>query len=420
MALVLSLSACSSGGDSGSSDGSSSGSDGEERVITWMTVRSDWAAMNKVADQYMEENPDAKIEFEVISDRSSYNQKLTILASSGELPDLFDSEADSTLEEIAGTGVLLDIDELYEELDYTDNVMEIGKNYARLADGKLYSLSWENNVEYFWYHKDLFEQAGITETPKTFDEFLQVCQQLKDAGITPIATWPGWESYRWMAFIPYRLTGNEYIDSLKTGEASFGDDAGIQAAEFFQTLGTEYFQPGWSTSDYTNALETFMSSNAAIYYIGSWQFSSFLDENGEIKDDYGYFKLPTTEGAVNGETAMFANAGTGTCVNKEKYDDQLKDFLQYVLENYPNVAFNESNTLPPMTFEAEGGMSQFWQSVVEDCESMEDYAKTWDVTLDAATVETLSRESTNLGMGEITPEEFAERMDSALQANVSE
>ena len=97
MALVLSLSACSSGGDSGSSDGSSSGSDGEERVITWMTVRSDWAAMNKVADQYMEENPDAKIEFEVISDRSSYNQKLTILASSGELPDLFDSEADSTL-----------------------------------------------------------------------------------------------------------------------------------------------------------------------------------------------------------------------------------------------------------------------------------------------------------------------------------
>ena len=38
-----------------------------------------------------------------------------------------------------------------------------------------------------WYSKDLFEKAGITETPKTWDEFKTVVQKLKDAGITPIA-----------------------------------------------------------------------------------------------------------------------------------------------------------------------------------------------------------------------------------------
>ena len=58
-----------------------------------MCIRdSSWPAMNMIAEDYMKENPDVKVEFEVISDRSTYNQKLKILAASNELPDLFDSE----------------------------------------------------------------------------------------------------------------------------------------------------------------------------------------------------------------------------------------------------------------------------------------------------------------------------------------
>lgn len=392
----------------------------EERTITWMTTRSSWDAMNEVIDAYMKENPNVKIEVEIVSDRSSYNQKLKILAASKELPDMFDSEADSALAEIAKTGILKDIDELYEELGFTDKVMEIGKTYSRMEDGKLYSLAWENNVEYFWYHKDMFDQAGITETPKTFDEFLDCCEKLKQAGITPIATWPGWEDLRWLAFIPYRLQGNNYIEGLKAGDVSLTDNIGIQAAEFYQTLAMNYFQDGWSTSDYSNALETFLGNNAAIYYIGTWQFNSFLDENGEVTGDYAYFKLPTIEGASTDENAMFSNSGTGTCVNAEKYDDALKHFLTYVLNNYPNVAFNKYSAIPPMEFEPEGEISEFNKEVLEDCSNLSGFAKTWDVTLDSATVETLQKEIVNLGMGVITPEEFAEKIDSALAENRDE
>lgn len=409
--LLFSLAACSSKGE-GKKEGQNQG-----RTITWMTTRSSWDAMNAVADAYMKENPDVKVEFEVISERSSYNQKLKILAASNELPDLFDSEADSALQEIAKTGILKDIDELYEELNYTDKMMEIGTSYSRMPDGKLYSLAWENNVEYFWYHKDMFEKAGITEVPATFDEFLECCKKLKDAGMTAIATWPGWEDLRWLAFIPYRLQGNDYIDGLKNGDIKMNDKIGIQAAEFYQELAMNYFQEGWATSDYSNALETFMGSNAAIYYIGTWQFNSFLDENGELAGDYAYFKLPTVEGATTDENAMFSNSGTGTCVNSEKYDDALKDFLSYVLEHYPDIAFNEFNTVPPMKFEPKEELSSFNQAVLDDCESLSGFAKTWDVTLDSATVETLQKEIVNLGMGTITPEEFAEKVDAAISEN---
>jgi raffinose/stachyose/melibiose transport system substrate-binding protein len=396
----------------------SSSSGPQERVIMWMTPRASWAAMDEVAKAYTDQHPNIKIEFDRISDRSSYNQKVQILAASKALPDLFDAVSTQLMQEIGSTGACVDIDELYTELNYTERMLPIGLEWGRLPNGKLYEMAWENNVEYFWYHKDMFAKAGITKTPETFDEFLEVCQKLKAAGYAAISVWPGWEVVRWQSFIPYRLTGNQYLEDLLSGKAKMSDSVGMQAAEFLQVLGKNYFQPGWATSDYTNALQTFLSSNAAIYYIGAWQFGSFLDESGEIKDDYAYFYMPTIKGAVNGKTDMYANAGTGTCINKEKFDDTLKDCIRFVLNEYPDKAFWDKNVLPAANFDtAKGRFSNFWKQVQEDCNNLTGYAYPWDVRFPSASIEVLTKEEMNLGMGQITPKEFARRIDDSLAAN---
>lgn len=433
--LVVSLASCASApaGDSaaesgdvlaGTPAGSEAAAGGEARTISWMTTSAlgegaSFEPKEILINQYMAENPGFKVEVESIQDRPSYYQKIKILASGNELPEIFDAEGDSLTAEIASTGVLQDIDELYDELGY-DRMVNIGLNYARLADGKLYCLNWENNVEYFWYHKDLFAQAGIEKTPDTFDELLEVCRKLKDTGISPIVTWgnEAWPLLRWMAFIPFRLTGNDYIESLKVGDAKMSDDVGIQAATFFQTLGTEYFQPGWATADYNGALETFQSGNGAIYYIGTWQFGSFMGEDRELKEDYDYFYMPTLEGAVNGRTDMWAHAGTGTAVRKDTCDDQMKDFLGFILENYPETAFYETQIVPPMTFDTTlGTFSEFDKQVMADCENLTSYGYCWDVRMDSASTEVMTKEIINLGMGSITPQEFATRIDAAIAEN---
>jgi raffinose/stachyose/melibiose transport system substrate-binding protein len=298
-------------------------------------------------------------------------------------------------------------------------MLPIGLNYSRLDNGKLYSLAWENNIEYIWYHKELFAKAGITKTPETFDELLQVCQKLKDAGIAPISMFTsGWPALRWMAFIPFRLTGNEFIENLKKGKAKMSDPVGIQTAEFFQKLAMNYFMPGWATSDYTNALETFLSGNAAMYYIGSWQFYSFMDGNRELKDDYDFFYMPTIKGAINGKTDMWAHAGTGTSISKANFDDVLKDFIKFLLDTYPETAFYEAKVMPPMTFDTTlGKLSGFDQQVMNDGNSLTSYGYCWDVRLDTATNEVMTKEVANLGMGQITPQEFANRIDAAIAEN---
>lgn len=409
------------GGSSENAGDSASSGNGEKRKITWMNWRGDWASMEAVAADYMKENPDVEIVFEAITDPTAYYQQIQILAASNELPELFESDANTILKEIAAKGTLVDIDELLEELEY-DRMTDLGLNYARLDDGHLYSLDWESNIEVFWYHKDLFAQAGIEKAPETFDEFLEVCQQLKDTGITPISTFPGWGAMRYLSFIPYRLTGNDFIESVKVGEAKMSDPVGIQAAQFFQKLGTEYFQPGWSSTDITNARDLFLSKNAAIYHTGSWEFGSFLDEETrELKEDYDFFLLPTMDGAVTGQNTMVAHAGIGTSINKDKFDDQVKDFLTYVLDVYPEKAFYEFNVVPCMAFDTtQGTFSSFDQRVYDIAENMDDFAYTWDVRLDMASGEELGKEMVNLGIGSITPEEFAERMDNAIATNIAQ
>ncbi len=75
-------------------------------------------------------------------------------------------------------------------MDLTDKISDTVKNQMATAeatgtiDGKIYSVQQSVLPGGIWYSKDLFEKAGITETPKTWDEFKTVVQKLKDAGIT--------------------------------------------------------------------------------------------------------------------------------------------------------------------------------------------------------------------------------------------
>ncbi len=54
-------------------------------------------------------------------------------------------------------------------------------------DGHTYAVPYGSTDYVFAYNKDLFEQAGITQPPTTWDELLASCKQLRSAGITPIA-----------------------------------------------------------------------------------------------------------------------------------------------------------------------------------------------------------------------------------------
>ena len=376
--------------------------------------------ITQIAEMYKEEHPGFNLEIEAIADRTAYLQKLRILASSDELPDWFDSDADSFFQNLVDAGQVADIDAVYEELSVTDKIYDNAKDYQRLSDGFLGLICWQANTEYFWYNKTAFENAGISETPKTWDEFFEVCEKLKEAGVTPIAMAGGdtWPPLRYLAFIPFRLTGNEFIEAARVGEESFGSEVGLKAAEFL-VQAAQYFQTGWSTADSATAVGLVTSGEAAMIYDGTWQVPYFVGEDKELKEDIGYFTLPSySEDDVTAATDYWAHAGLGTAINQASLDDQMKDFLGFVFEHYADISLFENDTLPMMPTSTTEGLSDFYIELMDNYANVKEYGYCWDVRIDSASNEVLGRETINLALGSITPEEWAARLDEAVEQNV--
>lgn len=395
-----------------------------ELNINWLSCRNaseaPILAIQDIAKQYQEENPDLDFNFEIenISDRTAYLQKLKILAASDELPEWFDSDPDTWFADIVADGKAYSFEDLYKELGMYDQIFPISKEYARLSDGSLNLMTLQCNTEYFFYNKDLFEQAGITEAPKTFDELLADCKLLQDQEIIPIAMGGDWPILRYFAQVPFRLTGNEYIENAVSGEGSFGEEAGLKGAQFVQDI-AQYFQEGWSTADYDTMNDLFASGQAAIMYNGTWALeqADMIGEDGNIKDNIGYFTMPTYSDAdVTTATDFFANSGIGTAIRTDAVDDEMKAWMKYLLEHYADASLSYDQ-LPSVMPDEETMQSlpKVYQQIIEDVSNVKEYAKCWDVVIDSALVEPLEKETVILALGQETPEEWAANMDEYVK-----
>ncbi|KFC70624.1 Sugar ABC transporter substrate-binding protein [Devosia sp. LC5] len=378
-------------------------------------------ALMDVVAEFKETHPDFDITLENIAGRPAYLQKIKILATSGELPEIFDADAEPYYEDIVEAGLTANIGEIFDEIGITDKFIPFALDYERFDDGSLWLIPWEANVEYFYYHKDMFEKAGV-QPPATLDEFLEVCTTLGETGVTPIsvAGKEGWPMYRYLSMPSWRMMGNEFLDKLKVGEISMNSEAGLADARFFQDLGANCFQEGFASADYTTALNMFLSSQSAIYYVGTWELHSLLDENKELKDDIGYFKMPIIdENDATSPDDFYAHSGLGTAIRADAATDEMKEFLAFLADRFGTISHHEYGGLPSLKIEVTDEMPQIYKDVLADMEAIGEYARVWDVKLDAATVDTLFRQSQLLGLGEITPEQFAEEIDRSVQQYLS-
>ena len=377
-------------------------------------------ALQKIADEYKQTHPNFNLEVENISDRTSYLQKIKILASSNELPDWFDADPESFFASLVDEGLIYDMQALYDELGVSDKFFNISKDYARLSDGSLYLFTWQCNTEYFFYNKDMFAKAGIESVPTTIEELFEVCAKLEAAGFVPLsmggaASWP---ILRYSAFLPFRLTGNEYIEQACAGAASFGTEAGLESAQFIQDIAA-YFQPGWTTADYDTMVDLFASEQIAMMYNGTWCVEFLVDENMELRDCFGYFPMPKYgAGDVTTADDYFANSGIGTAVLAQSMTPAMKDFMAFFFERYADVALFDYNLLPSLSPSTTEGLPQIYLDIIADATKVNTYAKCWDVVIDSASLDTLNKETMNLALGTITPQQFASSMDAIVAENV--
>lgn len=427
-AMVLSLAAC--GGQGGSDTEEKSEDSGKEvEVVTWNTARADdhpiLKAVMACLDAYNEtaETP-IEIQCEYIPDRPTQEEKLKTEIAAGDMPTFFDCDPNPYLNQVAKTGQLVDMGELIDELEIRDLFIPFTLEYQTVDSG-LYGLPLECNTEFFFYNKKMFEDAGCEE-PKTFDEFLEVCEKLKQAGYTPYAICgaDGWPLQRLFSFLPFRETGNEFIDKTIRGDESLTSDVGMEALEFVQTMGG-YFQEGWATMDNSTTQQLFTGGNAAMYYTGSWDFEKVDDKNlpDNMKGNVGWFSLPQVEGGVTKDTDNVSHSGLALCVNKEKCSDNVKAFIKFLFENYSAgeaYGTKSGGFIPSTKQELSDDASQLYKDGYAQLNAVETPAKIWDVVQDPASKVLYQSELSGVALGVTSPEDFAKKADATVQENKDE
>lgn len=398
------------------------------REISWLLSRpADGGvitAMEKIADEYADENPGFSLNLITTPDRPSYIQKYETLAAAKKLPELFDTDATPFAQKLAKQGQMVDVDLLLDDLGIADKYREAALNYQRFDDGSLYMVPFEFQLEFFWYNSDLLEDAGV-EVPATLDDFPAMCEALREKGITPIALdgQDQWPLERYMAYYPFRMAGPEYVQDLKNGDASFADPAGTAAAEWLYSLGQAgCFQEGFSSTGYADAQALFTSGKAAVYNIGTWELGNLATDalDPAVRDSVDYFTLPTIDGAVTNDNEYVTPSGIGMAVNAQTYDPLVRDFLAFALDRYPAV-YAATGALSPTTdveTTIPDNATELYPRAVEQANDVgPKIAMPWDTQLDPATNTRLQQELTLLVQGDIKPDEFIQTMDATLAEN---
>lgn len=396
---------------------------GEVREIHYFSSRSasddTMITLQEITDEYNAQGGNIKLVIDSNADRSSYDQKLRTMIAGGQMPDMFDLDATPYAVELGEQGMLTDMDAFLEEIGEKDSYIPLALNYGRTSDGNLYTLPLELSTEMIWYNTDMFADAGV-EAPKTLDDLLAACKALQDKGYTPfgIGGGDGWPLLRLLAAYPFRMTGNDFLNSLASGEAKMTDPAGAAACKFMAEIGP-YFQPGFSTTDVATGLNLFLGGKCAMYPTGTWELNYFTDENRPEELNVSYFYMPVCDGAVTKPNEYWAFGGIGLAVNPNTFDDQYKDYLTFIVKNYSPAYFAHQH-LAPQRVEADNTsmFDPLFLQVMDDTANIGDTAaRPWDVVLNEDVIATINDNLPGLCMGEESPEDFAAAVDEALEAN---
>lgn len=428
VAATLALASCSGGG--GGTTPTDVNPQGEivPREISWLLSRpADGGvitAMKEIAADYATDHPGFSLNLITTPDRPSYIQKYETLAAANKLPELFDTDATPFAQKLATQERMINVDTLLKDLNLEKDFRPAALNYQRFDDGSLYMVPFEFQLETFWYNSELFKSAGI-ETPKSLDDFPQMCKDLRAKGITPIALdgQDQWPLERYMAYYPFRMAGPEYITNLKNGKAKFSDPAGKAAAEWLASLGAAgCFQEGFSSTGYADAQALFTSGKAAVYNIGTWELGNLATEklDAGVRDSVDYFTLPIIDGAVTEANEYVTPSGIGMAINAKSYDPLVRDFLAFALKKYPEVYAGTGALSPTTTAETTipADATKLYKRAVEQADTVgASIAMPWDTQLDPATNTRLQQELTLLVQGDITAEDFITTMDASLAEN---
>lgn len=396
-----------------------------EKLVLWDVQTNE--PMKSIVDATVAEFNKAGGELEVVHIQNDpYKTKLKVVMGAGTPPDLFQNWGGGPLKEYIDAEMVDTIDEIKDAL--LEKYIPAAFDPATF-DGETYGAPYSGLTGvYFWYRKDVFAKYGVTP-PKTWTEFLQVCETLKKAGIAPIALanknkWTGSFYYMYMAD---RVGGADMFTKAlyRKDGVTFEDPGFVKAGQMLQDLVKKgYFAEGFNgmDEDLGNASSLLTTGKGGMYLMGTWYLGRIRADNPELVDQIDFFPFPAIEDGKGDPTNLIGSPGqdylaiSTTCKDKESALKYLKDF---VMNDAWIEALVKNGFVPPVKNAAELVSDPLLKKVAESFQAAGHVQVYYDQFLPPAMGEKHKDLVQALFGLTMTPEEVAKAHEAAMQEELN-
>lgn len=284
---------------------------------------------NVVAD-FEALNPDIKINMQAISN-DPFKEKIKIVLGTSEAPDVFFTWPGEFTNRFIRAGRIMDLTDLLVNTGWINDFVS-SQLEPFIYEGRYYGTPYRIDGKVFMYNHLLFEKAGVTSVPKTFDEFLAVCEKLKRAGITPIAfgNEQPWAISHYIGTLNQKSVPEDvWLKDLDPTQGTWTDPGYVEALTKFAKL-VPYFNSFPNAIKHAEARANFFAGKAAMMYVEIVEIPYvYRDAPVEFQENWGMFVFPETDGP--GNQNYLTGYPEGFVVSADtKYPEEAVKFLKYL------------------------------------------------------------------------------------------
>jgi len=362
--------------------------------------------------EYMEQNPDVHINVDYVLN-DAYKEKVRVLVSSDELPDVFTAWSDSFAKNLVSSERIMPLNEVIQDDEEWSSKIIDSQFGGFTFDDTTYGIPFTVDGKAFFYNKAVFEENNI-EVPTTYDELLAALDKLQNAGYEqPLVEGltNTWAISHYLGTIFERVVEPAVLEKDYNEEtAEFTDQGYIQGLEMFEEL-IGYMGDVSTAIDHEAARNMFAAGEVPVLYM---QFAEIkmVEEAGDV--EFGFFDFPAVEGAAGDPTAL-TGAPEGWMVSKNAPEETI-DFLKFLTSEETAAEFTETD----------GQLNAIEGAVTEDNvnpASLEAYelitnasstAPWFDNAVNINVADIFMRGGQSLATGQTTPEEILKEVQQEV------
>lgn len=335
----------------------------------------------------------------------------TLIAASldaGEAIDLYEDDFQRLSQQFGDYA--LDLSSMAEAAGYADKSNEALTSAVQGWAGKLACLPFQPYGSGIFYNKAIFDEVGVEE-PETWQDFMDVCGKIKEAGYTPLTLDDAYITLN-LGYHLARYIGQDAVKELVNNGGWAENEGALKMAQDMEALVSAGYLSEYAPAAFPSGENEVGYEETAMVVNATW-VPAEITAATECDLEWGMFSYPAVEGGVDGTEAMMVG-GQGISVSKDSKNAQAAfELAMDIVTGAGDAKLSlASDAIPADPNNGE------WPELIRNCKEAFDSATKnyeWACGIednqDMTTV--IADWGTKLFTGECTAQDFIDGLDAA-------